>query len=135
MPLLLWDHNYSVGIERIDDEHKTFFDMINKAYDSQEDKRNSEIANTLVADMRQYAMFHFETEENLMALYDYPDEQKHLNLHYEFTRRIVRTEAMAATGEEPINLDRTIKFLADWLKEHILVADVQLGQFLKDKDV
>lgn len=125
MPIIRWDNEYSVGIERIDEEHKTLIHMINRAFDSTSE--TDETIRQLVRDMQEYAVNHFETEDAFMADYGFPEANTHLESHDEF-----RQYANADGKHDPIKL---IQYLAKWLNSHIIDEDKALGRFLQSKGV
>lgn len=125
MPIIKWADIYTVGIEQIDEEHKTLIDMINRAFDSNKDK--AETIAQLTEDMKEYAIMHFATENKFMADYGFPEEASHAAMHADFLSH--------SDGENPLEPIQLIKFLADWLNSHILESDKALGEFLQSKGV
>lgn len=134
MPILKWKDEFSVGVEIMDSEHRKLIAMINKAYDSVENMEEAEILGGLVEEMRQYAMSHFAAEEKLMSEYDYPYTAEHHKEHNEFMITAATTDNVLNSGKE-VEPIRVFKFLADWLRGHILGTDRKLGKFLNSKGV
>ncbi len=135
MPILTWTEEYSVGVERIDTEHKKLLDMVNKAYDSAELGEDDQATlAALIADMIDYASYHFETEANLMKEHGFPESSQHILAHGDFTARAVVSGNMPSQewALDPITLFR---FLADWFTNHVLKTDKELGQFLNAKGI
>lgn len=130
MSLITWKDEYSVGIEQIDEEHKAFIDMVNKAYSMADKLGEHKAFEQLADDMRCYAWTHFATEDKLMVKYDYPEAENHMSQHARFFE--VAREAESKIQESP---KATIQFLADWLTTHIMSMDKDLGIFLIGKDV
>ncbi|WP_291327386.1 bacteriohemerythrin [Desulfovibrio sp. UCD-KL4C] len=135
MPLLTWNANYSVGIKKIDDDHKILIEMINKACASIEQMEEQKVLKELVVDMRQYAMKHFSREEELMEQYDYPDSESHKKLHNHFIIYAASLDNMKDSEKEILEPIKIFKYLADWLRNHILVTDKKFGAFLIDKGI
>ena len=82
--MIKWDNKYSVGISMIDEEHKKFIDIINKAtYVMHHDDRPRAISEILV-EMTVYAQKHFKTEEFCMKHYKYDDYESHKEEHNKF---------------------------------------------------
>jgi len=65
MPIVEWDDAFSVGIEKIDEQHKKFFSIINRVYDTIQVVQNRRIGSIL-KDLQEYVMHHFLTEESWM---------------------------------------------------------------------
>lgn len=133
MPILSWDEKYSVGVKRIDDEHKTLIDLINKAYDSAKGTNDIATLKELTNDMRKYALMHFATETTLMKDYGFPDANTHLEEHKIFTGRITTAISHDETGQEIPDTNQLFRFLAKWLQDHLLKTDKEFGKYLNDK--
>ncbi|MBU1248984.1 MAG: hemerythrin family protein [Proteobacteria bacterium] len=136
MPLFKWHEDYSVGVKKIDDEHKRLVEMLNTAFFAIQDMREQEALPELVDDMRAYAMHHFATEEMFMKHYHYPEAEAHIMKHNDFMV-YVATADNALTTVRNLTLDpaKVFKYIADWLREHIMETDKELGRFLVEKGV
>ncbi|NDV26147.1 bacteriohemerythrin [Desulfovibrio sp. JC010] len=134
MPILEWDDSYSVGVELIDSEHKQLIGMINKAYDSIKNMEEEKVLVELVKDMNAYAAAHFGTEEKLMKEHGYPASEGHLKMHDEFAIK-AKTLHNFVRSENEIEPVKVFKFLADWLRDHILKTDKDFGKFLNEQGV
>jgi len=84
--------------------------------------------------MVEYTEYHFKTEERLMATHAYPRTEAHLAQHQEFKERSLQLRQQYAAGQRAISI-HTLTFLCEWLLYHILSTDLELGSFLRDKDV
>jgi hemerythrin len=56
--MIEWDDKYSVGISRIDDEHKQFIDIVNEAIATKEHNDNPEELKELLHKITMYAISH-----------------------------------------------------------------------------
>ena len=135
MPIITWDETYSVGVERIDAEHKRLIAMINKAYDAAETMDDKAVLSDLIEDMVEYATTHFSTESDLMKQYKYPGREEHLLEHSNFTAKAVISGTAEPSDEWRVNPIKIFQFLAEWLKNHILETDKELGAFLNEQGV
>lgn len=135
MPIIQWDDSYSVGVMRIDEEHKKLFEMVNKAYDATATGGDQEILRELVNDMREYALMHFATETALMKEYGYPEDQAHLDEHKSFIRRVITANSCDKSGMCGPDAIKLFQFLSGWLHDHIPGTDRALGRFLKERGV
>ncbi len=133
MPIVSWKDEYSVGIAKIDDEHKQLIAMIDKAHDYVESQPNSEAVQELLADMENYAVSHFDTEEAYMKVYDYPETKKHKAEHAVFLKRVKEADINFADDTFVPGTVKILSFLADWLVKHIFGSDKQFGEFLMEK--
>ncbi|MEZ4873217.1 MAG: bacteriohemerythrin [Bdellovibrionales bacterium] len=134
MSKIVWDDElYSVGISRIDNEHKQLIGLINAVYDMKQKNREytylKKILNTLV----EYTETHFTKEEKLMEKMGYPKLYEHHLQHKTFIDRL--NYFIKMYEEEPHEerqLDQIINFLGSWLSSHILVLDKEYEAFLFD---
>jgi hemerythrin-like metal-binding protein len=88
----------------------------------------------ITRDLLSYALYHFETEEELMQEYAYeagPEEEaaRHLEQHRTFSARVVAVRDAIKAGNL-IPPSELLSFLNDWLVNHIMNTDKKLGQFI-----
>jgi hemerythrin len=76
-----------------------------------------------------YTRTHFAAEERLMLLHAYPDYDRHRAAHEGLAGRVAGLFAKFQQGEPVITL-QLAKFLRDWLTDHILGMDKELGAYL-----
>ena len=85
--MITWKEKDSMGISIIDDEHKRFIDIINKAIVTMEHNDNPEELKEVLYGITMYAMIHFSEEENYMIEFNYPEYQAHRNEHIDFSEK------------------------------------------------
>ncbi len=128
-----WKEQYSVGIEKIDHQHKQLFKIINKLIAmppvSSED---SQIVSDILMEMIKYGREHFTTEEMFMQLYSYPEIELHKKEHDYFIKTTSELAADFMENEDK-TADRIKNFLAVWLPEHILKTDMRYKPYFADK--
>jgi hemerythrin-like metal-binding protein len=106
----------------IDEEHKKFIDIINKAtYVQQYDDSPRAISEVLV-EMTAYALEHFNTEETYMINFKYYDYKSHKDEHNNFSKIISNYCIKLMDGEFEI-IDEILEYLKQWLVNHIQVTD------------
>ena len=120
--MLLWDKKYSVGVKEIDSQHGKMIDYINELENAMhaEDTRETivKVLNGLVT----YTKEHFETEEKYFRQFDYEDTEAHISEHMNLISDVDKLIYKFAIGEE-LSLASILKFLENWLLEHILDSD------------
>lgn len=132
MTLLSWREDYEVGVSLIDTEHHYLFDLINEFHDKHAsgNTRNEilRVLNRLVA----YAEEHFQHEEALMEKIGYPRlDHQHEQHDKLFSSIFELNERLSAS---PAEVDsKTMRFLKNWLLDHILKDDMDIGDFLRRK--
>lgn len=127
-----WNEKFSVGVKRMDDEHKVLVGIINKAYDSSELMDAADATFVLLRDMNDYAEKHFATEEEYMRRYGYQPHEPHIQEHALFRKRVAEALARGRNGADPY---KVFQFLRDWFYNHTMKDDKALGAFLQTRGV
>jgi hemerythrin len=121
--MIKWDNKYSVDVSMIDDEHKKFVDIINKATHAQKynNKRPSAISEILI-EITTYALRHFRTEETYMINCKYYDYKSHKDEHNRFSKIIPNYWQELADNNFKV-IDTILEHLNWWLTNHIQGTD------------
>lgn len=126
--LLEWETRYSIGLEEIDDQHRTLLETINKIWVSIVQKSERAVVLGLVEELERYTIAHFAAEETFMRVANYPFFAEHKKEHQHFIARVAEEKRRAIeTGTLSLDL---MHFLRDWLIEHILVSDKKYADYL-----
>ncbi len=125
-----WNNKYCVGISIIDEQHKKLFGFINKTIYAMEHSDSTEELKEELEEMFNFAQEHFETEENYMIEFDYPEYEDHYEEHYDFITKTIAYFSMVVKGDYHI-LNELIKYLKQWLVNHIQVCDRQYIEIFK----
>lgn len=134
MPLLNWDNNYSVKIKEIDEQHKSWIDLINYMHEAMKAGKGKEVIGDVLDEVMNYSAFHFKSEEKLFDKYNYPDSNHHKKLHADFVAAFNKMKQRYAGGGSVTSVE-IMQHLKDWLINHILKADKQYSEFLNSKGV
>ncbi len=118
-----WQASYSVGVAALDDQHKVLIDLINRL---DEAERGSGDLRDVMDKLDWYVHQHFSLEETMMRDAGYPDLEAHIAEHRDFATWLRSSQSHMATGGLNTGiLAKTISdHLKDWLKQHILVVDM-----------
>lgn len=137
MENIKWEKSYEVGIKKIDEEHKILINTINEFNNSSKDNYTTSNVENLIKDLLSYALYHFETEEELMIRYNYDvekeDEYKlHIEKHRYFLTKIssIKKDLL---DNKLVEKELIYNFLQDWFLNHINNIDKKLGKFLLEK--
>lgn len=132
MPLVEWDDAFSVGINKIDEQHKRFFSLINMLYDAVQEGKGDELIDSVLKGLQQYMIYHFKTEESWMKMHNYPDLNSHKQEHQEAIQKVNKFILEYERGQRTVTIE-LMKFLSDWLQNHILQSDRKYIPYLQDK--
>ncbi len=134
MPFFEWKDEYSIGIKKIDEEHKNLVQNLNELYEALKAGTGRETLEKVLSNLVAYTKTHFATEENLMMLYKYPEYEQHKAIHEKMTGNVLKLVGQYRdnTLKSPVEITN---FLKDWLTKHIMRTDKKYGPFLKGKGV
>jgi hemerythrin len=134
MAFFEWKDDYSVGIAKIDNQHKALVDFLNELYEAMKANKGKETLDIVLKNLVEYTKTHFTTEESLMKLYKYPDYDVHKQKHDKMTGHVLEFKQKFDSGQisNPIQITN---FLKDWLSKHIMGTDKAYGPFLNSKGV
>jgi hemerythrin len=132
-----WDNSYNTGVEDIDEQHRILVNTINEASTKLDLDSSLESLEAITKDLLSYALYHFETEEEMMAEHNYKAYSKeeyetHMKQHRDFSAQVVAVRESIKAGK-PISKDDLISFLTNWLINHINKTDKKLAAFLNSK--
>lgn len=135
MELVTWsDALYSVKIKEMDSHHKKIVELINKLHDAMMNGNGKNVLLPIFNDLKSYAKYHFEAEEKLMKQYNYPHLSTQEREHKMFIDKISELYEKFSSGSKEMSIE-TLKFLKNWLYDHILKEDKQYSHFFNDKGV
>jgi hemerythrin-like metal-binding protein len=126
MTAMEWKDSYSVGNDRMDDQHKGLIALINAL--------DGEIETGEVLDkLGQYVDVHFREEEALLKASGYPALAAHIEQHKTFEEWFAGQRNMFADGGGADRLREGIRsYLKVWLMNHILFTDKSYSTYVAD---
>ena len=131
--LIPWTEALSVGVDKMNDEHKVLVGLVNQLYAALKQGKAREALGGILDELIDYTRVHFSDEESLLKLYRYPgleeQEQAHRRLVAKAEDLQQRYQAGASLGVDVMN------FLRDWLTNHIQKMDKRYGTFLREHGV
>ena len=129
---LTWTDELAVGVEAIDNQHKSIFAMANNLFDAMEEGRGKEEVGETIVFLRNYITEHFRDEEELMINHNYAGYPEQRKEHKKFIKDYSALENEFETkGISSHFVVQTQLFLTDWLVNHINKSDKAFGVFLK----
>ena len=131
MALLTWSSKYSVGVQRMDDQHTILFGMLNDLHEAMMKGQAQKVAGGLLRKLGTYTREHFTSEEGMMAASGYAGLTQHRVIHRELVKQVNEFAARYERGETALNL-QLMNFLRDWLTNHIQKEDLNYGPWLNE---
>lgn len=120
--LIIWKNEYSVGIENIDNQHKTILNIINNLYAAKSGNEKKIIIRQSLDDLRDYTLIHLSYEERMLKKSGYTDFERHKDQHDLMRVKIEEFVQMTQNTEGDISFE-VLDFLKKWWTRHIAVVD------------
>lgn len=131
---ILWNESYSVGIKRIDEQHKNLVLILNMLYESFVDQTTGQKLKEIIDQLIDYTRYHFKAEEELFKQSDYPDTERHIEEHNEFIVKVARFKTEFEAGKTNLTF-QLMNFLRNWLINHIAISDQDYAGHFRSKGV
>ena len=125
-----WDSKYDVGIEAVDKQHRHLVDLMNDLYDAcigerlELDQKFKDVMKELV----DYVMVHFKDEEKIMEAIKYTNLKEHKQTHEGFIKEMLSSVSAYTNGKQLVP-NSFVRFLRDWLFNHILIDDKEWARY------
>ena len=120
---MLWNDNYLVGNEVVDNDHKEIFGMVDRLLEDDFKGRPDKI-KTVVDFLVSYVARHFSNEERLMEESGYRKMGEHVKQHRDFVKTVEAFVAKIEGDLDNINLSMQVnEVIVDWLAEHVMISD------------
>ena len=127
-----WSKAYEIGIDKIDEQHKQFFAILNRLHEECLAGKGKEVVESTLAFLRNYALEHFETEKAFMQEHHYPRAERHMNLHETFLENYdALMDELDDFGASQDLAEQTAEMIEDWLVHHIMEADMDYAKYVK----
>lgn len=125
-----WDESYDLNIDQVDKQHRHLVELINDLYRACLGEKGAldETFRHVMKNLVDYVMIHFKDEEKLMAEINYPGIQEHKQHHEDFVREILHAVKDYQNGKQFV-ANTFVRFLRDWLFNHILISDKEWAKF------
>lgn len=127
-----WDNKFNTGVAVVDEQHHHLVDLINRLGAISARQAGLEELGEILTELSDYTVYHFNTEEDMMKAYqvDAVHQDAHIKAHQHFTEQ-VGVAAKILMGGRDVNSQLVaplLKYLTNWLVQHILGADTRMGQ-------
>jgi hemerythrin len=130
MKTMEWEPKLETGVERVDQQHRELFRLVNMLFDHENDVEET------IKFVGDYVMQHFADEEALQVASRYPGLAEHKRLHNDFIRlllklkdRLNQAENEEAREAVVVSVNNTV---VDLLSEHIMIHDRRFAEWYKD---
>ncbi|NLA57725.1 MAG: hemerythrin family protein [Firmicutes bacterium] len=127
-----WTPNLAIGIEKIDEQHKVLFERINALIEACNQGKGKDTVAGLITFLKDYVVFHFRDEQQIMLDHKYPQYAEHKKLHDRFVESLNElNKELEEQGPGLALVLKTNRIVVDWLINHISKVDTQLAAYIK----
>lgn len=126
MTIAQWRDELRTGNDVVDGQHQHFFELFNSLHARLEDSGSGGCYDDVISELKDYTLFHFTAEEDLMSVsgLDAAEVIAHLRAHR-------RLDEMVQEIEAECSLDtaiRLVSLMSEWLTDHIGQFDRRLAE-------
>lgn len=134
MKVIAWSDEYSVGVQKLDEQHKIIINFINELLKNPGISTSSETLHDIVDEMCKYARAHLDYEESLLNEINYPELDKHRKSHEKFIEAIAGYSIDTTLRDSAVP-DKLLRFLKEWWLNHILEEDMKYKPYFAEKNM
>lgn len=133
---IIWQEKWATGIKTIDDQHKHFIGIVNRANVLNEEKKNKVVLGQILIELKEYAQVHFSTEEGYFEDTEYPQTEEHEKKHQILVGKVLKFSQRFEAEEDVSKLvEEFLEFLRDWLDTHLVKVDAKYIPWLTEHGV
>lgn len=121
---------FKTGIDQIDQEHKRLFEIADQIYEL----KNKEFVHdkydeirSILEELRDYTDTHFAHEEAYMESIGYNNMFMQKVQHDALRRQMAEWDLDSIDEHQEETIDEILSIVTDWLVDHILTYDKQIG--------
>ncbi len=128
-PVITWSDQLATGLFTVDSQHQKLIDIINELGNLHAQGATTEKIIPVLAELRDYSVYHFRHETDLMQSWPVNESNKaaHLKAHKGFIERIEKVGDLIATNPADV-VDHLLAFLVKWLVHHITGVDTRMAK-------
>lgn len=128
-----WTPLLTVGVDLIDEQHKTWFDKAEKLFEAGRKREGQQYIGELLEFLDSYTKEHFADEESYMLKINYPGYEEQKKAHTAFIAQLAELkENYATSGGNILVILNANKIIIDWLVKHISNMDKNIGKYAKE---
>jgi len=132
MPIIEWQPEFKLNVDKFDEHHKHLIDLLNAVYDEFVNRNVKTNVSEILDELIDYATYHFSAEEYWMEKHHYPGLEAHQEEHAYFSKRVVEMQRDLGQGSSPPLLE-VLTFIKNWITNHILATDTEYGRYIATK--
>jgi hemerythrin-like metal-binding protein len=129
-----WRDAFTVEVPVFDEEHKNILKHINDLNRARHSNAERSEITSILGSLVQTTVDHFAHEEKVFAEFGYEGDKEQKEEHTGLLKDVTEFIDSYRSGEREVDED-FMKFLKNWLIEHILKMDRQYASFFSNKNI
>ena len=134
MSLFAWKDSYSIGVPDIDAQHRQLYKLADDLHQALNAGQGKDALAAVLKSLIDYTKTHFAAEERLMQRCGYSGLAAHKAQHEDLTRKVIDLQQQMQAGKLMLSIE-VMRFLSDWLRQHIGGSDRKYAPFVINKAV
>lgn len=131
---MAWTEALSVGVDFIDEQHKTWFEKADMLFEAGKNHKAKEYIGGLLDFLDDYTKKHFRDEEQYMLQIRYPEYETQKKMHADFIAQLAKLKKeYAESGGSILVILNANQMVLNWLTNHISYQDKKIGEFVRSK--
>jgi len=133
-----WKDSFKVDVAEIDRQHMKLFDIGGRISDlvmADDGYDHYDEIVLIFEELKNYAIYHFNYEEQLLEQHGYKDLDTQKIQHMFFIKKLEKIQKSDIDANQKETLKNLITFVYDWISSHILKSDMAYKEFLKNRGV
>ena len=135
-----WEDKFVIDEGVIDTDHKTLFGLVSEFNESIPNFQSPGEMLSILASVKKYAQTHFQREEKLQQILEFPFCEDHKKEHEALIEKLngLINKVMQTNEDNVIDVAVEIgSFLQEWITDHVIESDLPLKSYVdrKRKDV
>lgn len=129
-----WSSSLSVNVPEIDKQHQQLFKALADLQEAMKAGKGKEEVVKVLNFLSDYVDKHFSDEEILMKKNNYPDFEKHKQIHEKFKAFVKeQKQKLSAQGADLSLVIQIQQQVGDWLVAHIAGEDKKYAPYIKQQ--
>ncbi len=123
--IFTWNSNFDTGIPEIDIQHQELVKLLNRLANHLAYHADTPSFDKVFAELANYALLHFSTEETIWQQYFTDDEwnRNHGIAHALFIEEVHKIKSQQTADNSEEVMESIVLFLTNWLAVHIIESD------------
>lgn len=129
---IVWKPEFSVNVTEIDNQHKKLIEIGSRLQDISKECEKYDCFDdmiNIIHELKDYTIYHFKYEEELMLHNGYTDFWEHKSEHVSFVNKIKSIDLDKLDRDQLGSIIDLIDFILNWVADHILVSDMKYKPF------